>query len=452
MDPIAEHHNQGPGVSEILRITIGQEADYYLQLMRELEPDRFAVIKVGGEAIEQELDSLTSDIAVLANLGLYPVIIHGGNPQINADLQARGIETKKHNGIRITDEDTLRSVETGLGQANQALVEALAEKGVQATSVVGGVFSAGYKDKEALGFVGEVEQVNTEAIRQAIREKKIPIVSCIGQDETGQPLNINGDTAAQALGATMQPSKFIMLTSTPGVLGRDGQLLNVINDTQEVKKLIDDGTISEGMIPKVEAGMKVLHKLPAESSVVITDPAQLMKELFTHQGGGTLLRHGDAITHLPSISAVDQDAVRSLIETAFNKRLVDDYFDTLPEDTEVFITDRGYRGIAIVIPGKEGEPAYLDKLVVRPEEAGHGIGDEIVDKVLQEHPEGVFWRVRKNNKSLPWYRSRGRGQEYDWSDDEWIIFFTREVKPDDRAQFAAQAVLRAETVLPFGTK
>lgn len=428
-------------------MAIGPEADFYLQEMRELEPGRFAVIKVGGETVNQDLESLTSDIAMLADLGLYPVIVHGGKPQINADLEAGGITPKRHNGLRITDEDTLESVQRGLGQVNKLLVDTLASKGVEAVGITGGVFEAHYKDREVLGYVGEVDRVDTSAIQEAVEAGKVPIVSCLGEDSEGNPLNINGDPAAQALGAAMQPHRFIMLTDVPGVLGRDRRVMSVLNDTQKVESLIADGTISEGMIPKVESGMRALHDLPADSSVVITNPQTLIRELFTHQGGGTLLRHGDAIAHLPSVQAVDQDAVRALIETSLGKQLVDDYFEQLPEDAEVFITDRGYRGLAIVLPGAPGQPAYIDKLVVRPEDQGHGIGDELVDKVLDEHPEGVYWRVRKDNKSLDWYRSRGRGQEYDWNDDEWIVFFTQEVKPDDRARYAGMAILKEQTAV-----
>ena len=443
---MAEQAQPRNDVAEMLRLTIGPEADFYLQEMRELEPGRFAVIKVGGETVSQDLESLSSDIAMLANLGLYPVIVHGGGPQINEDLETRGIEPKRHKGLRITDEDTLESVQRGLNRVNQTLVDALSAKGVGATGINEGVFVAHHKDKETLGHVGEVDHVETAAIQEAIEAGKVPIVSCLGQDAEGNPLNINGDPAAQALGAAMQPYRFIMLTDVPGVLGRDRRVMSVLNDTQKVEELIADGTISEGMIPKVESGMSILHDLPQDSSVVITNPQQLLRELFTHQGGGTLLRHGDAITHLQSVDAVDQQEVRKLIENSLGKRLLDDYFEKLPEDAEIFITDRGYRGLAIVLPSENGHPAYIDKLVVRPEEQGHGIGDEIVDKVLEEHPEGVFWRVRKDNKSLDWYRSRGRGQEYDWNDDEWILFFTKEVKPDDRAQYAAMAILKEQTV------
>lgn len=444
-----EQQSRGPDVAEMLQATIGPEADYYLQEMHGLEPSRFAVIKVGGETVEQDLDSLASDIAMLTNLGLYPVIVHGGSSQINADLKARGITPKMLGGIRVTDKDTLGSVQRGLAQVNQTIAEALSSRGVEAIGINEGVFTANYKDREALGFVGEVERVKDDVIKQAINEGKVPVVSCLGHDREGHPLNINADTSASALGTALQTHKFIMLSNVPGVLGRNGQLLSVINDTQEVQAMIVDGTISEGMIPKVEKGLRALQDLPNESSVVITNPQQLIRELFTHQGGGTLLRHGDAITHLPSVKAVDQQAVRELVERAFGKHLVDDYFEQLPDDAEVFITDRGYRGIAIALPSQNGNPAYVDKFAVLPEEWGHGIGDELIDKVLEEHPEGAYWRVnRLNNRALSWNRSKGRGQEYDWVDDEWIVFFTKEVKPDDRARYAAMAVLKEQTTRP----
>ena len=147
------------------------------------------------------------------------------------------------------------------------------------------------------------------------------------------------------------------------------------------------------------------------------------------------------------MDAVDQQAVQKLIESAFAKRLVDDYFDNLPENTEIFITDRDYRGLAIVIPGEEGQPAYLDKLVVDPTDTGYGIGNEIVDKVCEKHAEGVFWRVSKDNKFLYWYRSKGRGQEFDAGDAKWTTFFTKEIPQSDRVRLAALAISKEETVI-----
>ncbi len=132
----------GLGVANILRETIGPEFDFYRERLQELEPSKFAVIKVGGATVEKDLDALTTDIAMLAGLGLYPVIVHGGGPQINADLDARDIKPKMYDGVRITDEETLSSVERGLVTVNQTLVDALAAKGVKAEGITSGVFEA----------------------------------------------------------------------------------------------------------------------------------------------------------------------------------------------------------------------------------------------------------------------------------------------------------------------
>ncbi len=434
------------GVSEVMRLTIGLEFDYYNEQLHGIPPEKFAVIKVGGATVEQDLDQLAGDIAVLAKLGLYPVVVHGGGPQINADLKARGIPENRKDGIRITDDATLQSVQRGLGDVNDTLVAALSARGVNATGIKTGVFGATVKDDGVLGHVGEVSKINNKQIDEAIAAKSVPIVSCIGEDTQRNALNVNGDTAAAALTIDRKPHRYIALSDVPGVLDRNKQVVSVINDTQVAEKMIADGVITDGMIPKVRENLAVLEHLPQDSSVVIAKPSSLLPELFTHQGAGTLLRHGDAITRLQSKDAIDQQKVRELIETSFNKKLVDTYFDELPDDAEFYITERGYNGIAVVIPGEEGQPAYLDKLVVSSAERGHGVGDELVSKIQESHPEGLHWRVRKDNPALSWYRSKGLGHEYD-VDDEWIVFFTKEVKPDARAMLASAAVLRQQTVV-----
>lgn len=437
-------------VEDALRQGIGPEFDFHLGEMRKAEPGHFAVIKVGGATVRDDLDTLANTFTTLVQLGLPPVIVHGGGPQISADAAERGVTRQTdEEGHFITDEAMLGSVERGLGSVNDALVAALQARGVKARGITSGVFvNAGLKNGGKSGLVGTNPEVDVAQIDEAIAEGFVPIVSCLGQDKKGNTVNINGDTAGAALTVERQPLRSITLSDVPGVLDKSKQPISVLNDNETVEQMITDGTITDGMVPKVREVLDILHHLPEDSSVVFTRPEDLIRELFTHAGAGTLIRHGDSISRLASKEAADQRKIRQLIETAFGKRLIDDYFEKLPEDVEIFITDRDYRGVAIVIPGEEGQPAYMDKLVVDPAERGHGIGDELVDKVREAHPEGVYCRVRKDNKSIQWYRSPGRLQEYDW-DAEWAIFFTEEIKPDARTLYAAKAALHEVTVEPI---
>lgn len=447
---LPEIDQAGSSTAEMLRLTLGPESEYFIEQMRSRPPEQFAVIKVGGATVRDDLHQLTGDLAALSSLGLTPVIVHGGNPQINADLAEHGIPETKIDGKRVTDEATLGSVERGLGQVNATIVEALQTRGVPVTGITGGVFKAKQVDGP-LGLVGDVTSMDTDAILEAIEQGSIPVVSCFGQSEDGQKLNINGDSAASALASQLQTDRYIALSDVPGVLDDNHTVIPVLNGSDTAEELIIDGTIDGGMIPKVRDAFDLLAKLPDSSTIVITSPDHLLRELFTNQGAGTILRRGDAILPASTTDAVDKKRITDIIERSFGKQLDRNYFDNLPESAKIFVAGEDYKGVAVVIPddGANGhvEPAYVDKLAVNPEDQGYGVGDELIRKVCQEHPEGVYWRVSKDNESLQWYRSRGLGQEYD-PGGKFLVFFTEQVPPELRVRLAAAAVALRETVIP----
>lgn len=391
----------------VLSQAIGAEFGYYLDKLT--QPDSTMLIKLGGAIVASQIELVTDAVQTLTELGIYPAIIHGAGPQIDANLALRGIPEKKVAGIRVTNEETLGVVTETFINVNNTISESLRLKGVNTQPITEGIFTADYLDRDVYGFVGNVDDVNVKPVADSLFAPSVPVISCLGKTPEGQPLNVNGDTASAALAGRLMVHKFVTLSHIGGVLDQKDCIIPVLNIRSGViERLIDDGTISDGMIPKIKEIVASVEKLSDDASAVITLPASLIRELFTHAGEGTLIRKGDEIVHYPSIRAVNHHMVRELIENSFGGKLRKDYFTNLPESAEIFTTTQTYNGVAIVIPDStpDGEPlpAYLDKLIVRQGFQGYGIGKELIDAAISRYSTGLYWRTKTSNlKQIEWY-------------------------------------------------
>ncbi|ASS76796.1 acetylglutamate kinase [Tumebacillus algifaecis] len=258
---------------------------------------KIVVIKYGGSSIEPDsgaIDPVILDIIWLKQVGLFPVVVHGGGKAITRLLERLGHQAQFVDGLRVTDETTLEAVEMVLGGlVNQQLVAAFNAGGCKAaglTGVDGGLLSARQKTHPLgdLGRVGEVQAVNTDLIHALLQNGFLPVIAPLGSDEHGARYNINADSAAGAIAAALGAEKLILLTDVPGIL-KEGQVINQVS-SDDVHSLIEDGTIAGGMVPKVEAclaglagGAKQVHILNGK------DPHALLLEIFTERGVGTLV-------------------------------------------------------------------------------------------------------------------------------------------------------------------
>jgi acetylglutamate kinase len=266
------------------------------------------VVKFGGHAMGEAdyVASFAADIALLDQVGARPVVVHGGGPQIGDMLAKLEIESNFVDGLRVTDEATISVVEMVLaGGINKALVAAIARAGGRAVGISGkdgGLIRArkllgksrteGSAIEQAidLGFVGEPEQINTDVLDALNAGNLIPVVAPVGSDATGETYNINADTAAGAIAAALGATRMLMLTDVAGVLGKDGELITELTVSQ-AESLIRDGTVSGGMIPKVETCINAV--LGGAEAAVIMDgraPHALLVELFTEHGMGTIIK------------------------------------------------------------------------------------------------------------------------------------------------------------------
>jgi acetylglutamate kinase len=273
--------------------------DHFLiaQVLREALPyidflkGKTLVIKLGGSTLEHQ-KSILQDIVWLRALGAHPVLVHGGGPYINEWLTKLHIPTRFEQGLRVTDAMTLDVVRMVLlGQVNQGLVVMTSQLGGRAIGLSGtdGNMVRAHVIDERLGFVGEVEAVDPTLVQGLLEQEYIPIIAPLGHGPDGTCLNINADLVASHLAGALNAEKLIFLSNVVGICRADGSLISEL-DEAEAKQLMADGVINGGMIPKVSA---CLDALCAVSRVHIVDgrePHVLLRELFTDQGAGTMIK------------------------------------------------------------------------------------------------------------------------------------------------------------------
>jgi acetylglutamate kinase len=252
---------------------------------------QIVVIKVGGNAIEQARDETLLDVVLLRYVGMQPVLVHGGGPEISAMSARLGLKPEFKNGLRVTDEKTMEVVKMVLtGKVSPDLVATIHRLGGQAVGMSGEdgpTIIAEALDK-SMGFVGRVTQVNKEPITALLGRGYIPVIASIGLGYDGNAYNINADTVAAEIAVALKAAKVILLTDVPGVLGADGQVLPLLS-REDARKRIDDGEVTGGMIPKVEACIRALDSVPYAHIVDGRTKHALLLELFTEAGIGTMV-------------------------------------------------------------------------------------------------------------------------------------------------------------------
>ena len=269
---------------------------------------RTFVVKYGGHAMgdERAAREFAEDIVLLKAVGINPVVVHGGGPQIGEMLSKLGVESTFVDGLRVTDEATAKIAEMVLsGAINKQLVGWLTSAGGKAIGVSGkdgGLVTARKverttRDPESLiekavdlGFVGEPAKVDTGVIDTAVAAGMIPVIAPIAAGEDGKTYNINADTMAGAIAAALGASRLFLLTDVAGVLGKEGELLTDL-DPASIAKLKDDGIITGGMVPKLETCVSAVEA-GCEAAVILDGrvPHAMLLEFFTARGAGTLVR------------------------------------------------------------------------------------------------------------------------------------------------------------------
>jgi len=268
------------------------EALSYIQRFR----NQIIVIKYGGAAMIEEAlkTSFAQDIVLLQSLGMQPVVVHGGGPEVSKVIQSLGQEVTFVDGLRVTTAENLKVAEMVLsGNLNKEIIAHLQTFGGKAVGLSGkdGNLIQADKKKHAsgidLGYVGTIRQINPELLHLLMREQFIPVVSPIGMGISGETYNINADTVAAAIAVALEARKVIFMTDVDGVLSDGKELISYL-DTATAENLIANKVISGGMVPKIQAALDCV-KANVRSAHIIngTDPHSVIAELFTDQGIGT---------------------------------------------------------------------------------------------------------------------------------------------------------------------
>lgn len=251
---------------------------------------KILVIKLGGSALEHQ-QTVLQDVVWLHDLGVYPILVHGGGPYINEWLKKLNIQTRFENGLRVTDSQTLEIVRMVLlGQLNPQLVLATSLMGGKAIGLSGmdGCMIRAHVADEQLGFVGEVDAVDATPVQNLIEAGYIPIIAPLGATSDGTCLNINADLVASHLAGALSAEKLLFLSNVPGICRSNGKVISEVTEAQ-AHWLIEDRVITGGMIPKMKACLDALASVPCIHILDGRESHALLQGLFTSQGSGTTI-------------------------------------------------------------------------------------------------------------------------------------------------------------------
>ena len=401
-------------VTLLTNIGSRKEVQQYLRHYASVSAPKFAVVRVSGRVLDQSLDSLAASLAFLREVGLVPIVVHGASPQLDRALEDAKIAAPVVDGLRPMTREVRDVARRVLHDANSRLVEALEAKGTRARPFTSGVFEADAERDARLGPVAVVQKVHDASLLAAARAGHVPVVSPLAETRDGRLLVVHADAAASAIALAVRPHKIVYLTEEGGLTDGAGRIRSAVNLAEDRDEVLGPGAppATRRRLGEIAA---MLERLPPTSSVSITSPDHLARELFTHRGAGTLVRLGEHVRKVSSFAELDRERLRALLEECFGKRLHPGYFDD-KRPFRVYLSE-SYRATAILTL-EDGVP-YLDKFAVTPEAQGEGIGGSIWSRMRQETPK-LFWRSRAENPVNPWYAQNADGL---YKTDRWWVFW-----------------------------
>ncbi|WWC64034.1 N-acetyl-gamma-glutamyl-phosphate reductase [Kwoniella dejecticola CBS 10117] len=399
------------------------EVERYLRIFTQSSKDasaggvlpeaKFAVLKIGGAILTNELEDLALSLSFLNRLGLFPVVLHGAGPQLNDILEAEGIVPDYEDGIRITDPKTLSIARRVFLQENLKLTTALERLGTRARPIPTGVFTADYLDKAKYGLVGKITRVDKAPIEAAIRAGCLPILTSLAENAEGQILNVNADVAAGELARVLEPMKIVYLNEKGGLYhGVSGKKISTINLDEEYDSLMKESWVKFGTKLKIREIKELLDTLPRTSSVAIISTDMLQKELFTDAGAGTLIRRGHKLYKQPGVEAVGSTQLRQVFserdaEVTSGKRSVAEIFSDLKSSPSTIYGDEPFDVVAVV-SHPEGETPVMTKFLPSSNGMLNKIADNVFDVIKKDHKR-LFWTAKADDENRAWHFERADG-------------------------------------------
>ncbi|KAK4684058.1 N-acetyl-gamma-glutamyl-phosphate reductase / acetylglutamate kinase, partial [Tremellales sp. Uapishka_1] len=423
---VSSHRDGGMDRDTIIRLlySLGSrhEVERYLRIFTTsskasnsgvLPEAKFAVLKIGGAILTNELDDLALSLSFLNRLGLYPVVLHGAGPQLNEILEAEGVVPDYEDGIRITDAKTLAIARRVFLQENLKLTSALERLGTRARPIPSGVFTAEYLDKAKYGLVGKITKVDKAPIEAAIKAGCLPILTSLAETAEGQMLNVNADIAAGELAKVLEPMKIVYLNEKGGLFhGVSGKKISLINLDEEYDALMKESWVKFGTKLKIREIKELLDTLPRTSSVAIISADMLQKELFTDSGAGTLIRRGYKLYKQDSVDAVGSTQLRQVFterdpEVSAGRKSVAEIFSELKQSPHTIYGDEPFDVVAVV-SHPEGETPVMTKFLPSRNGILNKIVDNVFDAIKKDHKR-LFWTAKADDENRSWHFERADG-------------------------------------------
>ncbi|GAA5992244.1 hypothetical protein JCM10908_001835 [Rhodotorula pacifica] len=390
-----------------------REVSRYLQIFS--SATHFAVLKVGGAILTNDLESLTLSLNFLHRVGLYPVVVHGMGDKLNARLEADGIVPDYIDGIRITDARTLSHARRVFLSENLKLVSTLESLGTRARPITTGVFTADYLDKEKYGFVGRITSVDKEPIEASIRAGALPILTSLAETPEGQILNVNADVATAELAKVLEPLKIVYLSEKGGLYhGVTKEKISLINLDEEYDELMKQEWVKYGTKLKLREIKELLDHLPRASSVAIISPDNLQKELFTDSGAGTLLRRGYKLYKHQSVEAVGQDRLRRVLaerddDVTSGRKSVAQVLSELEKQQAPFtIYGDEPLDVLAIVSHPEGQVPVMTKFLASTTAIQNGVTDNVFNSIKKDFRR-LFWTAKADDENKSWHFERADG-------------------------------------------
>ncbi|CAL9734087.1 hypothetical protein MOSE0_D04346 [Monosporozyma servazzii] len=394
-------------------ISTKREVEQYLKYFTSVSQQQFAVIKVGGAIISDNLPELASCLAFLYHVGLYPIVLHGTGPQVNQKLDLLDIEPQYIDGIRITDEKTMGVVRQCFLEQNLKLVTALEKLGVRARPITSGVFTAEYLDKDKYNLVGNITGITKEPIEASIKAGALPILTSLAETTSGQMLNVNADVAAGEVARIFEPLKIVYLNEKGGIInGESKEKISMINLDEEYDELMKQSWVKYGTKLKIKEIKELLDYLPRSSSVAIINVQDLQKELFTDSGAGTMIRRGYKLLKRSSLDEFESvDSLRRVLEKDIEfisgKESVATYLRQLERNEFVSYTDEPMESFSIVLKNAGAIPK-LDKFICTEQAWLNNVTDNVFNALHRDFPS-LQWVVNEDDPNISWHFARSQG-------------------------------------------
>lgn len=397
-----------------------REVEQYLRYFTSVQQQQFAIIKVGGAIISDTLPELASCLAFLYHVGLYPIVLHGTGPQVNARLEDKKIEPEYIDGIRITDPQTMSVVRQCFLEQNLKLVTALENLGVRARPIMNGVFQADYLNKEKYNLVGDIKKVFKSPIEASIKAGCLPILTSLAETESGQMLNVNADVAAGELARVFEPLKIVYLNEKGGIVnGNTKEIVSVINLDEEYEHLLKQEWVKYGTKLKIKEIKELLDYLPRSSSVAIINVHDLQKELFTDSGAGTLVRRGYKLVErnsLKDFDSVSLDSLRSCLDKDIksNNSINDEeisvakYLSELETRTFKILSNEPNDVVAIVLDDKQEIVTKLDRFMCTQQGWLNKVTDNVFTQLKKKY-SSLQWVVDEKDPNIAFHYAKSEG-------------------------------------------